>query len=87
MASATRVEVETQKLGRNETWTFEGLFPGFTRVDEKPGKSTQQLFRFSGNGPGRRTACFCFCSGNETPGFPRFLSSSVSIQPPEEEGP
>ena len=76
---ATRVEVETQKIGRNETWTFQGLFPGFTCVDKKPGKSAQRMFRFSGNGPGRRTASFCFSSGNETPGFPMFLSGFVSI--------
>jgi len=33
-----REEVETRKIGRNETWTFQGLFPGCTEVDEKPGK-------------------------------------------------
>ena len=30
-----RVEVEAQKNGRNETWTFPGLFPGCPLVDEK----------------------------------------------------
>ena len=35
-----REEVETRKIGRNETWTFQGLFPRCTEVDEKPGKST-----------------------------------------------
>jgi len=33
-----REEVETRKIGRNETWTFQGLFPGCYGVDEKPGK-------------------------------------------------
>jgi hypothetical protein len=35
----TREEVETRKIGRNETRTFQGLFPGCTRVSKKPGKS------------------------------------------------
>ena len=39
------------------------------------------MFRFPWNWPGRRTACFCFSGGNETPGFPRFLSGFVSIPP------
>jgi len=39
------------------------------------------MFRFPWNWPGRRTECFCFSGGNETPGFPRFLSGFVSIPP------
>ena len=35
---ATREEVETRKIGRNETRTFQGLFPGCTRVNKKPAK-------------------------------------------------
>ena len=31
----TREEVETRKIGRNETRTFQGLFPGCTRVGKK----------------------------------------------------
>ena len=34
----TREEVETRKIGRNETWTFQGLFPRCYGVEEKPGK-------------------------------------------------
>jgi hypothetical protein len=33
-----REEVETRKIGRNETRTFQGLFRGCTRVSKKPGK-------------------------------------------------
>jgi hypothetical protein len=33
-----REEVETRKIGRNETWTFQGLFPRCYGVEEKPGK-------------------------------------------------
>jgi len=29
-ASLIREEVETRKIRRNETWTFQGLFPGCT---------------------------------------------------------
>ena len=36
--STGREEVETRKSGRNETRTFQGLFPGCTRVNKKPAK-------------------------------------------------
>ena len=37
-APSGREEVETRKIGRNETRTFQGLFPGCTRVNKKPAK-------------------------------------------------
>jgi hypothetical protein len=42
----TREEVETRKIGRNETWTFLELFPGCTEVDEKPGKKHDIIVSF-----------------------------------------
>jgi len=41
-----REEVETRKIGRNETWTFQELFPGCTEVDEKPGKKHDIIVSF-----------------------------------------
>ena len=41
-----REEVETRKIGRNETWTFQGLFPRCTEVDEKPGKKHDIIVSF-----------------------------------------
>ena len=41
-----REEVETRKIGRNETWTFQGLFPRCTDVDEKPGKKHDIIVSF-----------------------------------------
>ena len=41
------------------------------------------MFRFSWNGPDGKIVCFCFPCGNETPGFPTFLSRFVSIPPPK----
>ena len=38
IATKAREEVETRKIGRNETRTFQGLFPGCTRVSKKPKK-------------------------------------------------
>jgi len=43
---STREEVETRKIGRNETWTFQGLFPRCTEVDEKPGKKHDIIVSF-----------------------------------------
>jgi hypothetical protein len=43
----SREEVETRKIGRNETWTFQGLFPSrCTEVDEKPGKKHDIIVSF-----------------------------------------
>ena len=42
-----REEVETRKIGRNETLTFQGLFPGCTcRVSKKPGKEPDMNVSF-----------------------------------------
>jgi len=41
-----REEVETRKIGRNETRTFQGLFLGCTRVNEKPGKEPRGIVSF-----------------------------------------
>ena len=41
-----REEVETRKMGRNETWTFQGLFPRCTEVDEKPGEKHDIIVSF-----------------------------------------
>ena len=41
-----REEVETRKIRRNETWTFQGLFPRCTEVDEKPGKKHDIIVSF-----------------------------------------
>ena len=41
-----REEVETRKIGRNETWTFLELFPGCTEVDEKPGEKHDIIVSF-----------------------------------------
>ena len=38
MSVRSREEVKTRKIGRNETRTFQGLFPGCTRVNKKPAK-------------------------------------------------
>ena len=46
MAPTIREEVETRKIRRNETWTFQGLFPGCTEVDEKPGKKHDIIVSF-----------------------------------------
>jgi hypothetical protein len=43
---AGREEVETRKIGRNETWTFQELFPGCTEVDEKPGEKNDIIVSF-----------------------------------------
>jgi len=43
---ADREEVETRKIGRNETRTFQGLFLGCTRVNEKPGKEPKRIVSF-----------------------------------------
>ena len=43
---STREEVETRKIGRNETWAFQELFPGCTEVDEKPGKKHDIIVSF-----------------------------------------
>jgi hypothetical protein len=45
-STTTREEVETRKIGRNETWTFQGLFPRCTEVDEKPGKKHDIIVSF-----------------------------------------
>ena len=45
-STAAREEVETRKIGRNETWTFQELFPGCTEVDEKPGKKHDIIVSF-----------------------------------------
>ena len=42
----SREEVETRKIGRNVTWTFQGLFPRCTEVDEKPGKKHDIIVSF-----------------------------------------
>jgi hypothetical protein len=42
----TREEVETRKIGRNETRTFQGLFLGCIRVNEKPGKEPNRIVSF-----------------------------------------
>ena len=44
--TVTREEVETRKIGRNETRTFQGLFPGCTEADEKPGKKHDIIVSF-----------------------------------------
>ena len=45
--STDREEVETRKIGRNETLTFQGLFPGCTcRVSKKPGKEPDMNVSF-----------------------------------------
>jgi hypothetical protein len=45
-AVVIREEVETRKIGRNETWTFLELFPGCTEVDEKPGEKHDIIVSF-----------------------------------------
>ena len=45
-SKADREEVESRKIGRNETWTFQGLFPRCTEVDEKPGKKHDIIVSF-----------------------------------------
>jgi hypothetical protein len=45
-APSGREEVETRKIGRNETRTFQGLFPGCTRVKKKPGKEPDMNVSF-----------------------------------------
>ena len=42
----TREEVETRKIGRNETRTFQGLFLGCTRENEKLGKEPNRSVSF-----------------------------------------
>jgi len=41
-----REEVETRKIGRNETRTFQALFPGCTQVNKKPGKEPDMIVSF-----------------------------------------
>ena len=41
-----REEVETRKIGRNETRTFQGLFPGCARVNKKLGKEPDMIVSF-----------------------------------------
>jgi len=41
-----REEVETRKIGRNETRTFQGLFLGCTRENEKLGKEPNRIVSF-----------------------------------------
>ena len=46
LTTVHREEVETRKIGRNETWTFQELFPGCTEVDEKTGKKHDMIVSF-----------------------------------------
>ena len=44
--AVAREEVETRKIGRNETRTFQALFPGCTQVNKKPGKEPGVIVSF-----------------------------------------
>ena len=45
-SAEAREEVETRKIGRNETRTFQALFPGCTQVNKKPGKEPDMIVSF-----------------------------------------
>ena len=75
MKRARRCSVSWARRARNLRFSS-----GVTLVSHRGGRSCG-FPMLNGNGPGRRTACFCFPSGNETPGISRFLSGFVSIKP------
>jgi len=47
--ATSREEVETKKVGRNETKVFLALFPWCAQVHRKPRKSQSRMFCFLGN--------------------------------------
>lgn len=83
MSIMSRVEVETQNFGRNETQVFWVLFPWSLKWTGNTQKNKMAMFRFQRTQSKSARDMFLFLSLKQSAPKAMFLSSFVSILSPK----